>query len=176
MLNDLMVKIKESPMKNVSVEEMLKTYCLYKNEIDDFVKKSILFADFVKNKALPTQSEYLTLDSDLGSCYVRSGFDKYGKFGHPSFCISNIVFNEEFQGKGIFTVIVAIMSSLAFDKNWIFYVENPLCENFQKFLIKSGFVNNGRESIGNYFFMLPPEKLISEDEFYTLRQEMNLQQ
>lgn len=168
-------EIEESPIKNVSISDMKNIYFSYENEIDDFIKKSLLFIDSVRVKSLPSKSAYLFLDSELGSCYVRSGFDKYGKFGHPSFCISNVVFSDEFQGKGIFTTIIAIISSLAFDKNWIFYVENPLCENFQKFLLKSGFVNHGNIPIGNYFFMLPPDKLISDDEFYLLRKEMNLQ-
>ena len=173
MLNELMVKLKESPMKNVSVEEMLKTYCLYKNEIDDFVKKSVDFMFFVKNSSIQNKSIYLDLETDLGSCYVRAGFDKYSKFGHPCFCISNISFDDDFIGKGIFTVYIAIMLKICLAEKWIFYVENPLEKRFQDFLKHSGF--KSKEVIGNYFFMLPDNLLVSEREYYTLEQTMNFQ-
>lgn len=166
-------EILNSPIKNLSLNELLEVYKKYHNEVNDFIDKSLEFICNVKKSSIKSKSIYLQLDSDLGSCYVRSGFDKFSKFGHPCFCISNIYFNEEFQSNGIFKVISAIITTLCLKNQWIFYVENPLEEKLQKFLKKSGFKNNDIHTVGNYFFMLPKDILISENELYSLEKSMN---
>lgn len=161
------MKYKESVKNSKNID----TYCVYYKTIDSILEKMISFVEETKMiaKNLSYQrSEYLSLNPErFGSWYIRFGSGKSERFGHENLCLSNISLPPNKSSKGIFSVILEVLSSYAEKNKIILSVENPLEERFQKYLERSGFECFNKQSfgLGVYYYMLKESEVKSNIEF-----------
>lgn len=143
----------------------------HKQKIEIISSEIFQIMENTKSMRPSRQSVYLNDSEEFGNFYLRFAYNNYGKFGHPYLCISSISLLPETCGDGIFTGLAAILIEKCRQNKWIFSVEQPLNPDFQKHLISMGFICFNPDCFGGgiYYFMLPKEDLISNDEFFSIK-------
>lgn len=168
------IRDRQPEINHLNSENLISVYKKNEKLIDDLVEKSLSFMFECAKEDNKNTSIYLPLKYKSVSLYARGSSGIFNKFGHNSFCISNINLKEKIQGKGVFSTYLVIMIALCLEYNWILYVENPLEQKFRSFLKRIGFVNfHGDEDktllpLGDYFFLLPDDKLISKNKLFSI--------